>query len=52
VNGGEHKQINFEIKSHLDLGQKLNLFDFERAAKISALAFLSIQVKEQSWNVH
>jgi len=36
---GEHKQINFEIKSHLDLGQKLNLFDFERAAKISGSGF-------------
>ena len=36
---GEDKQINFEIKSHLDLGQKLNLFDFERAAKISGSGF-------------
>jgi len=36
---GEDKKINFEIKTHLDLGQELNLFDFERGAKISGSGF-------------
>ena len=36
---GEDKKLNFEIKSHLDLGEKLNLFDFERGAKISGSGF-------------
>ena len=36
---GEDKKINFEIKNHLDLGQELNLFDFERGAKISGSGF-------------
>ncbi len=36
---GENKKINFEIKSHLELGTKLNLFDFERGAKISGSGF-------------
>ncbi|MFL3024544.1 MAG: serine--tRNA ligase [Candidatus Neomarinimicrobiota bacterium] len=36
---GEDKKLNFEIKSHLDLGDKLNLFDFERGAKISGSGF-------------
>ena len=36
---GKDKKINFEIKSHLELGQKLNLFDFERGAKISGSGF-------------
>tara|TARA_B110000444_G_scaffold222860_1_gene225075 strand:+ start:4 stop:1272 length:1269 start_codon:yes stop_codon:yes gene_type:complete len=36
---GEDKKLDFEIKSHLDIGQKLNLFDFERGAKISGSGF-------------
>ena len=36
---GEDKKFDFEIKSHLDLGEKLNLFDFERGAKISGSGF-------------
>ena len=36
---GEDKKLNFEIKSHLELGDKLNLFDFERGAKISGTGF-------------
>ena len=36
---GEAKELNFKIKSHLELGKKLNLFDFERGAKISGSGF-------------
>ena len=36
---GEDKKLNFKVKSHLDLGDKLNLFDFERGAKISGSGF-------------
>jgi len=36
---GKPKEQNFEIKSHLVLGEKLGLFDFERAAKISGSGF-------------
>ena len=36
---GEDKKLDFEIKSHLNLGEKLNLFDFERGAKISGSGF-------------
>jgi seryl-tRNA synthetase len=36
---GETKELNFKIKSHLELGKELNLFDFERGAKISGSGF-------------
>ena len=36
---GKPKKQNFEIKSHMELGEKLGLFDFERAAKISGSGF-------------
>ena len=36
---GKPKEQNFEIKSHLALGEELGLFDFERAAKISGSGF-------------
>ena len=36
---GEAKELNFKIKSHLELGKELNLFDFERGAKISGSGF-------------
>ena len=36
---GKPKEQNFEIKSHLELGEELGLFDFERAAKISGSGF-------------
>ena len=36
---GKPKKQNFEIKSHIALGEKLGLFDFERAAKISGSGF-------------
>ena len=36
---GKPKKQNFEIKSHIELGEKLGLFDFERAAKISGSGF-------------
>lgn len=36
---GEKPVFDYEIKDHLELGTNLNLFDFERAAKISGSAF-------------
>lgn len=36
---GEAPAFDFEIKTHLDLGTSLHLFDFERAAKISGSGF-------------
>ena len=36
---GDVIQKNFELKTHLDLGSNLNLFDFERSAKISGSGF-------------
>ena len=36
---GDVIQKNFKLKTHLDLGSKLNLFDFERSAKISGSGF-------------
>tara|TARA_Y100001980_G_scaffold46224_1_gene29132 strand:- start:1510 stop:2775 length:1266 start_codon:yes stop_codon:yes gene_type:complete len=36
---GEIKKIDYKIKNHLDLGHDLNLFDFDRAAKISGSGF-------------
>jgi seryl-tRNA synthetase len=36
---GEKPVFAFQPKSHIELGEKLRLFDFERAAKISGSAF-------------
>ena len=36
---GELKKIDYRIKNHIDLGRDLNLFDFDRAAKISGSGF-------------
>ena len=36
---GDVIKKNFELKKHLDLGSNLNLFDFERSAKISGSGF-------------
>ena len=36
---GDERQFNFTPKSHLELGASLNLFDFERGAKISGSGF-------------
>ena len=36
---GDDKKFNYKIKTHLDLGEELNLFDFERGAKISGSGF-------------
>ncbi len=37
---GEKPVLDFAPKSHLELGQSLGLFDFERAAKITGSAFV------------
>jgi seryl-tRNA synthetase len=37
---GERPSFNFTPKSHVELGETLGLFDFERAAKISGSAFV------------
>ncbi len=36
---GEPTQFDFDAKDHVDLGTKLGLFDFERAAKIAGARF-------------
>ena len=36
---GDERQFGFAPKSHLELGASLNLFDFERGAKISGSGF-------------
>jgi len=36
---GDLKKIDYKIKNHIDLGRDLNLFDFDRAAKISGSGF-------------
>ncbi|MCP5469038.1 MAG: serine--tRNA ligase [Chlamydiales bacterium] len=38
---GEKPSFDFEPKNHLELNEKLNLFDFERAAKISGSRWAS-----------
>ena len=37
---GDEHQFDFAPKSHLELGASLNLFDFERGAKISGSGFI------------
>ena len=36
---GDKPKFKFEIKTHLDLGEKLSLFDFQRGAKLSGSGF-------------
>ena len=36
---GQNLDQDFELKSHLELGKKLNLFDFDTASKISGSGF-------------
>jgi len=36
---GENLKQDFELKSHLELGKELNLFDFDKASKISGSGF-------------
>ena len=36
---GQNLDQDFELKSHLELGKKLNLFDFDKASKISGSGF-------------
>lgn len=39
---GTPKSFNFEAQAHFDIGEKLNLLDFEQTAKISGARFASI----------
>lgn len=36
---GQAPQVNFELQDHLELGRRLNLFDFQRGAKIAGSGF-------------
>ncbi|VVC27378.1 Serine-tRNA ligase catalytic core domain,tRNA-binding arm,Serine-tRNA synthetase, type1, N- [Cinara cedri] len=42
---GEKKQLNFTPKSHYELGEKLGLMDFEKAAKIAGSRFAILKGK-------
>lgn len=37
---GEKPEFNFEVKDHIQLNEKLKLFDFERAAKVTGARFV------------
>ncbi len=37
---GEPKSFNFKVKDHVELGEKLDILDFERAAKITGSRFV------------
>lgn len=37
---GEPKSYDFEVKDHVELGEKLGILDFERAAKITGTRFV------------
>lgn len=37
---GEPKKFDFEVKDHVELGEKLGILDFERAAKITGARFV------------
>lgn len=37
---GQAKEFNFEVKSHDELGTKLNILDFERGVKLSGSRFV------------
>lgn len=36
---GDPKKYNFEVKTHWDLGENLNILDFERATKVTGARF-------------
>lgn len=36
---GEQKKFSFKAKEHIELGEKLNILDFERAAKVTGARF-------------
>ncbi|MCM2354876.1 MAG: serine--tRNA ligase, partial [Pseudobdellovibrio sp.] len=36
---GEPKKFSFKAKEHIELGEKLNILDFERAAKVTGARF-------------
>ncbi len=36
---GDPKKYNFEVKAHWDLGENLNILDFERATKVTGARF-------------
>lgn len=36
---GEKREFSFPLKNHVELGERLNLFDFKRGAKISGAGF-------------
>lgn len=40
---GEPTQFSFEPKAHFDLGEKLGLMDFERAAKVTGARFVFLK---------
>ncbi len=37
---GKPKEFSFKVKDHIELGEKLNILDFERAAKITGARFV------------
>ncbi|MBN2268213.1 MAG: serine--tRNA ligase [Acholeplasmataceae bacterium] len=37
---GKPKEFSFKVKDHVELGEKLNILDFERAAKITGARFV------------
>lgn len=37
---GKIKEFDFEVKDHVEIGTKLDIFDFERASKITASRFV------------
>ena len=39
---GEPKTFDFEEKAHWDIGQELDILDFERAAKIAGTRFTAV----------
>ena len=40
---GEKPQFNFEPKDHIELGEKLNILDFERAGKVTGARFVFLK---------
>ncbi len=55
VKSATPQQLPFEPKSHLELAQRLNLFDFERASKLSGSGFplylgIGARLERSLWN--
>lgn len=40
---GEPKKFNFKAKEHFELGEKLNIIDFERAGKVTGARFVFLK---------